>query len=111
MNYIYLIKNNKGQYKVGFTCDLQRRMNEYKYKSKDLEVELLSFCRTQVNKKHKREVLAHKEIAKKGCIFAINENGNRLEWFYPTKTLQKALDRKGLKALATYKNNKVWFCL
>ena len=69
-NYTYLVKSGN-YYKVGFTNNIHRRINEYK--THNPQIEFIGFIFTYTKSGRNLETQLHREIEKKY---------NTFEWFY-----------------------------
>lgn len=104
-NYVYLITNGCGDYKVGFTRNWTRRYNQYL--EHNPKTKQLSMVATYGKTKMALESAIHREITAMGYKFEKNLFNNATEWFKPTEEFAKELEEKGLSAFKACKNRKV----
>ena len=112
MNAIYLMRDEKRNfclYKVGYTQDLDKRVNAYT--THNPLVECISFVFTQKRSKREVEKMFHEEIKSMGYTFITAEiDGKMTEWFKVdyTDPLYEALNNKGLNAFKCGKGRKCY---
>lgn len=105
MNYVYLISNGSGFYKVGFTRNWFKRFNQYlEYNPASQPISIVT---TYSKTKMALESAIHSEITAMGYEFEKNLFNNATEWFKPTEEFAKELEEKGLSAFKACKNRKV----
>jgi hypothetical protein len=107
-NYVYLITNGCGCYKVGFTRNWLRRLNQYIEYNPDTRA--ISTVATYGKTKMALEKVIHSEITAMGYKFKKNLFHNETEWFEPTEEFAEELKEKGLLAFKACKNRKVVYC-
>lgn len=104
-NTIYLVANGNGYYKVGFTRDLDRRMDDYF--SYNPSTKLISTLNTYTKTYMQVETAFHHEIEALGYTWFCSDTGKETEWFYPDRQTAKKLRRKGLAYFKVAKNRSV----
>ena len=107
MNYVYLITNGCGDYKVGFTRNIEKRLAHYQ--AHNPRTELISFCKVQTKTKMQLETSLHTEIEKMGYAFIKTLFNSSTEWFTPSEELANQLESDGLKVFDSCKNRIVYY--
>lgn len=108
---IYFIKcevRNGSYFKVGFTTDLDRRMEQY-YTAMPT-IELLECIATYSKTKHSLETAIHNEIRQMGYEFVGMGEDKRKgrEWFFVDIEHEREFEAKGLAQFKACKGRKIY---
>lgn len=112
MNTVYLVKSygeNTVYYKVGFTRDINRRIQEYK--AYNPACKFVSIVNTYNKTKYQLETAIHLEIKECGYDFA-TYNSIESEWFEVEKdgAMDFVLTMDGLQVFKACKHRRVLMC-
>lgn len=106
---VYLVKTevrNGSYFKVGFTSNLDRRINHYLTHNPNCE--LLEIVQTYHKTKHQLESEIHRELVNKCFDFKVEPNGVKTEWFFVPMDKEKEFQEKGLSQFDCCKNRVIY---